>query len=233
MKTNKNLNIKAYLIIGPENTLNRPINDIVKVAIESGFTTIQIRSKKSSAREIIKIAKIVSDIIKKMKKEREVSLIINDRLDIVLAAKDLGIKIDGIHVGQKDIPVEICRKYLGEEAIIGLSPKKEDILEYIRKVDITNVDYFGIGPINKSKTKPDSGIDANGKFIKRTHEDIKKIVQISPIPIVVGGGVKSEDIPQLARTGADGFFVISAVTESKDPKKVAKQLVDLWDSNKK
>jgi triosephosphate isomerase len=52
-----------------------------------------------------------------------------------------------------------------------------------------------------------------------------------PIPIVVGGGVKLADIPQLAKTGVDGFFVVSAVTEADDPRLEAVRLVESWRSN--
>ena len=54
---------------------------------------------------------------------------------------------------------------------------------------------------------------------------------MSPKPIVVGGGVKAADIPALAKTGVDGFFVVSAVAGAEDPYAAAKELVDLWRAN--
>ncbi|NLZ52160.1 MAG: thiamine phosphate synthase, partial [Thermoanaerobacteraceae bacterium] len=124
--------------------------------------------------------------------------------------------------------VEVCREYLGEDSIIGLSARTHDIFEYIKTVDVSQIDYFGVGPLHETMTKPDCGVDLDGKVITRSFEEISKIAQISPVPVVVGGGVKLIDIPQLAQTGVDGFFVVSAVSEADDPKQAAVDLVKTW-----
>ena len=63
-----NLDISSYLVIGPENTLNRPVEQIVKDAVESGFKVIQIRSKVASARELIELTKKAAEVIKDLNK---------------------------------------------------------------------------------------------------------------------------------------------------------------------
>ena len=110
--------ISKYLILGRENTKNRTVEEVVKSAVEAGFTFIQIRSKEESAVEMIEDCLKVSDLLKKMGKSEQVSLVVNDRLDVILAARERGAKIDGIHVGQTDIPVDICRKYLGKTQLL-------------------------------------------------------------------------------------------------------------------
>lgn len=45
MNMRKKLDISAYLVVGPENTLGRPVGDIIRAAVENGFTCLQIRSK--------------------------------------------------------------------------------------------------------------------------------------------------------------------------------------------
>lgn len=112
MAKRNNFNIKAYLVIGPENTKGRDVIEIIEDAIRAGFTFIQIRSKEASARDLIDISLRASDLIDKMGKRDEVALVVNDRLDVILAARDCGANIDGIHIGQSDIPVDTCRKYL-------------------------------------------------------------------------------------------------------------------------
>jgi len=228
----RELDISAYFVVGPENTKGRPVVQIVKDAIDAGFTCLQIRSKIASALELIQLTKQVSSLIENKGKSDKVSLLIDDRLDVVLAARKMGIKVDGIHIGQSDIPAEICREYLGEESIIGLSARTHELFEYIKTTDVSNIDYFGAGPLHETKTKPDCGLDLDGKVVTRSFDDIKKLAELSPIPVVVGGGVKLEDIPQLAKTGVDGFFVVSAISEADNPKLEAAKLVEAWKENK-
>jgi thiamine monophosphate synthase len=75
-------------------------------------------------------------------------------------------------------------------------------------------------------------LDLDGNIITRSFANIAELAKLSPIPVVVGGGVKLADIPQLAKTGIDGFFVVSAVTGANDPKLEAIKLVESWRSNR-
>lgn len=231
MSIRDNLDISAYLVIGPENTNGRPVAPIIEAAVEAGYTCIQIRSKTASARELIDLAGQAAGIIADAGKSDEVALLVNDRLDVVLAARDFGIKVDGIHIGQSDIPADICRKYLGEDSIVGLSAETNELFDYVKTADVSPIDYFGAGPLHETETKADCGIGADGKVITRTFDDIRHLKALSPIPVVVGGGVKLSDIPQLAQTGIDGFFVISAIAGADDPKAEAVKLIEAWKAN--
>lgn len=228
MRIRKTFDISAYLVVGPENTKGRPVVTIVKDAVEAGFTCVQIRSKIASAHELIQLTRQASEVIAQAGKSEKVALLVDDRLDVILAARKQGIKVDGIHVGQEDIPVEVCREYLGEDSIIGLSARTHELFEYIRTVDASQIDYFGAGPLHETKTKPDCGLDQDGKVVTRSFADISKLAKLSPVPVVVGGGVKLADIPLLAQTGVHGFFVVTAVSEADDPKLAAASLVKAW-----
>ena len=231
MSIRKKLDISAYLVVGPENTKGMPVATIIKDAIEAGFTCVQIRSKVASARELIELTRQASDVISEADRADEVALLVDDRLDVILAARKQGIKVDGIHVGQADIPVEVCREYLGEDSIVGLSARTHELFEYIQTVDISQIDYFGAGPLHETITKPDCGLDRDGKVVTRSFADISKLAELSPIPVVVGGGVKLVDIPQLAQTGVDGFFVVTAVSEADNPQQAAADLVAAWNAS--
>lgn len=223
-----NFSIEKYLVIGPENTLGRPVEDVVEAAVKGGFTFIQIRSKVASAKELISICKKTADKIASLGKSNEVALVVNDRLDIVLACVQLGIKIDGIHVGQSDIPVDICRHYLGEDSIIGLSAPTKDLLEYVKKADVKNVDYFGAGPVHETATKPDCGMGEDGKVHTLVLDELAELSKLSPVPVVVGGGVKVTDLPAMKKNGIQGFFLVSAVAAAENPFEAAKELCDNW-----
>ncbi len=226
MNMRKQLDISAYLVIGPENTEGRPLEDIVRAAVYGGFTCIQIRSKEASAREMISCTASAARVI--AESGRPVTLLVDDRLDVVLAAHLQGIRVDGIHVGQSDIPVEACRKLLGEEAVVGLSARTDALLEYVRTADVSDIDYFGAGPLHATETKPDCGRDETGRIILRSFEELKELHRISPIPVVVGGGVKLKDLPELAATGVEGFFVVSAVAGAANPEQAAKEMAECW-----
>lgn len=231
MTIRDNLDISAYLVLGPENTLGRPVGDVVRQALDAGFTCVQVRSKACGARELMACAQEAADAIAAAGKQDEVALLIDDRLDVALAARDAGIKVDGVHVGQSDVPVEVCRKYLGEDAIVGLSARAHEMRAYIETADMSLVDYLGVGPLHETATKPDCGMDDDGRIITRSLEELADLHRVSPKPIVVGGGVKAVDIPALAKTGVEGFFVVSAVCGAEDPRAAAAELVDAWHAN--
>ncbi len=223
------VDVSAYLVVGRENTNGRPVSKIVEGAVKAGFTCVQIRSKIASAREMLEDCRECAQVIAALGKSDSVALLVDDRLDIVLAAREQGIKVDGIHVGQSDIPVKVCRKYLGKDSIIGLSGPTKNLLEFVKTSDVSDIDYFGAGPVHETATKPDCGLDKeSGKVIIKTLDEIKQLGAESQIPVVVGGGVKLNDIASLRKTGVHGFFVVSAVAGADDPYQAAKALCDAW-----
>jgi thiamine-phosphate diphosphorylase len=227
----KKFDLMCYLIICPENVKEQNIETIVQKSIEGGVCFIQLRSKTSSTNELIKISKNIANIISKTNKN--VTFVINDNLSAVMQAIKYGIKIDGIHVGQNDTDVLICRQLLGKNAIIGLSVNtKELILKFQKPKYLQSIDYFGIAPMHLTDTKPDCYIDKNGKICELGIDKIKKLGNVCKIPFVVGGGIKKTDIPALASINASGFFVISAIVNSKNPKYATQKLIKLWKENK-
>ena len=230
MSMRHQFDLSSYLVIGPENTNGRPVAHIIAEALRAGFTFVQIRAKHAEAAEIIRLARATADAIAGQKKSDEVALVINDRLDVVLAARELRIKVDGVHVGQEDIPPAVCRKYLGVNAVIGLSARTSDLINYVENCDTSCIDYFGAGPLHATATKPDAGMDQNGKIVTRSLDELRALHRVSPLPVVVGGGVKADDLPALRATGVDGFFVVSAVAGAEHPYTAAKEMVRCWHS---
>ncbi|MEF2846392.1 MAG: thiamine phosphate synthase [Eggerthellaceae bacterium] len=224
----ESLDISAYLVIGPENTLGRPVSEVIRQALDAGFTCVQVRSKECSARELIEYTRQAAQVIASCDKSDSVALLVDDRLDVALAARMAGAKVDGVHVGQKDIPVDVCRALLGEDAIVGLSARVDELMEYVQTADMSLVDYLGVGPLHETQTKKDCGLAADGTLITRSFDELTQLHKVSPVPIVVGGGVKQRDLPDLKKTGVEGFFVVSAVCAAEDPYKAACDLVNTW-----
>lgn len=220
--------LSAYLVIGPENTNGRPIARVIAEAVCAGFTFVQIRAKHTDAREVIGLTRAAADVIAAQGRSDCVALVVNDRLDVVLAAREQGVKVDGVHVGQTDIPPDVCRKYLGADAIIGLSARTSELLDYVSHCDTSCIDYFGAGPLHATPTKPEAGRTASGEIVTRSLEELTQLHRISPVPVVVGGGVKAADLPALKATGVEGFFVVSAVAGAMHPYAAAEELVRIW-----
>ena len=226
----RKFDLSAYLVIGPENTHGRSVARVIAEAVRAGFTFVQIRAKGADAREVIELTRAASDVIAAQGKSDAVPLVVNDRLDCVLAAREQGIKVDGVHVGQTDIPPDVCRKYLGTDAIVGLSARTTELLDYMAHCDTACIDYFGAGPLHATPTKPEAGRTASGEIVTRSLDELAALHRISPIPVVVGGGVKAADLPALRATGVEGFFVISAVAGAEHPYSAAEELVCLWNA---
>ena len=226
--TRKKFDLSAYLVIGPENTDGRPVARIIAEAVRAGFTFVQIRAKHAEAREIIELTRAATDVIAAQEKSDTVALVINDRLDVVLAAREQGIVVDGVHVGQGDIPPDVCRKYLGADAIVGLSARTTDLLDYAVHCDTACIDYFGAGPLHATPTKPEAGRTATGEIVTRSLDELTQLHRVSPVPVAVGGGVKASDLPALRATGVEGFFVVSAVAGAVHPYAAAEEMVRVW-----
>ena len=222
------IDLSAYLVIGPENTHGRSVVRVIAEAVRAGFTFVQIRAKGADAREVIELTRAAADVIAAQGKSDAVSLVMNDRLDCVLAAREQGIKVDGVHVGQTDIPVDVCRKYLGADAIVGLSARTTELLDYVAHCDTACIDYLGAGPLHATATKPEAGRTASGEIVTRSLDELAALHRIRPGPVVVGGGVKAAALPALRATGMEGFFVISAVAGAEHPYSAAEELVELW-----
>lgn len=220
--------ISSYLVVGPEDTHGRPVVDIVRDALRAGITMVQLRAKHSDAKEMIALCEQIAQCIAQEGKQEQVRFVVDDRLDVVLAARDAGIRVDGIHVGQSDIPVQVCRKLLGPDAIVGLSAHTVELISMIAELEPGIVDYVGAGALHPTSSKADAHLIENAGEDSHALADIAALCRVCPYPVVVGGGVTVDDLPQLAQAGAQGWFVISAIAGADDPYRAASELVSTW-----
>ena len=199
--------LRKYLIMGSQNCLRDPV-EVLQEAIDGGITAFQFREKGAgslSGDEKISLGLRLREICN----QNNIPFFIND--DIDLAER---LDVDGIHVGQDDMPVDILReKY--PDLIIGLSVSNEQELKGSR-VDLVN--YLGAGPIfptlTKDDVKPVVGVD----WIT----SIKK--QYEQIPIVGIGGINTSNASSVIQAGAQGVAVITAVTQAENIYSTVKKL---------
>ncbi len=186
--------------------------ELAKLAIDGGADTIQFRQKSGETREMI----LVAEEMQALCKRAGVTFITNDRVDIAIASH-----ADGVHLGQNDFPIDLARKLMGEEAIIGGSASS---MEEARKCLSEGADYIGFGPVYPTTSKEDAGPVGGIDLLRRVVEEI-------PLPIIAIGGLSTENTPMVMEVGSYGIAVISAVCCQKDPAEAARCLRRLLESN--
>ena len=144
--------------------------ELTRLSIAGGANTIQLRQKHGSTREMIEVARNM----KQTCAEAGVTFIVNDRVDVAMAAK-----ADGVHLGQDDFPIPLARELLGEDCILGGSA---GTMEEAQKCLAEGVNYVGFGPVYPTTSKDDAG-PVSGVDV------LKKVVEAIPIPIIAIGCV--------------------------------------------
>ncbi len=181
---------------------------LAMLAIKGGADTIQYRQKKGSTREMIRIATQMKQVCS----EYGVPLIVNDRVDVAMAAK-----ADGVHLGQDDYPIPQARELLGQEMIIGGSASN---MEEVEKCFIDGADYVGFGPVYSTTSKEDAG---SVKGLAGLAEVVKAI----DVPIIAIGGIGLENVSEVLQTGVHGIAVISSVCCQEDPEQATRSLYQI------
>ncbi len=221
--------LRAYFVVGPDDTKGRPVTDVVAAALRGGATFIQLRAKHADTRDLTAMAEAIAAVIAQAGKADTVAFVIDDRVDAAWQCRELGIKVDGVHIGQDDMAPGQARALLGPDAIIGLSAETLPHIEAANALPSGTIDYIGAGPLHYTATKPDAAaVEADGTKHALGIAGAQLLCEASRYPVVVGGGVHADDVPALARTAADGWFVVSAIAAADDPERATRELVQAW-----
>ncbi len=180
--------------------------DLARLAVQGGAGVIQFRQKEGETRELIETAAALKEICRR----GGALLIVNDRVDVALAAG-----ADGVHLGRGDFPIGPARRLLGAERIIGGSADSvEEALECMNQ----GADYVGFGPVFPTSSKDDAGpvtgLESLGRVVRAVH-----------VPVIAIGGITQENARHVIRAGAHGIAVISAVCCRDDPAAAARGLL--------
>lgn len=206
-----------YLVTDVALCAARGVVETVRQAVDGGVTCVQVRAKDLSAAECLALVTEVADAV-----GDRVPVIIDDRVDVYLAARHRGAAVHGVHVGQSDLPVDSVRALVGRDAIVGWTANTVDHLEAAGDLLPGTVNYLGIGVIRATTTKPNHpaplGIDGFERLRRHT-----------ALPCVAIGGINEGDIAALRRAGAAGAAVVSALCAAEDPRAVAVSFRREWD----
>lgn len=197
--------LSLYLVTDRELSLGRSLEWIVEEAVKGGVTMVQLREKDCSTCEFITLAVKLKETLSAY----NVPLIINDRVDVALAAN-----ADGLHIGQSDMDYATARRLLGYEKIIGLSVEN---MEQVYEVNEMDVDYIGISPVFSTNTKTDTAPPFGLK-------GITEVMAVSKHPAVGIGGINDTNAASILQAGANGIAVVSAICSANDPQEAAREI---------
>jgi thiamine-phosphate pyrophosphorylase len=178
--------------------------------IRGGAGIVQYRDKESETRDFYQMA----SRLRKVTSRFGIPFIINDRTDVALA-----VQADGVHLGQKDLPLHVARRMIGKERIIGISVSRWEEYEAV-----SHADYVGIGALFSTRTKTDAEL-SNIDLVQRIRSK-------TSLPLVGIGGISLDNVEAVIRAGCDGVAVISAILGSGQIEQCAKQFKEIIQSAK-
>ncbi|HEY5378840.1 MAG TPA: thiamine phosphate synthase [Pseudolabrys sp.] len=208
------VDLRLYALLDPAVAGGRALTDLA-TRIAGRATLVQLRDKHGSTRAMMQEARALREVLE----PAGVPLLINDRVDVALAAE-----ADGVHIGQDDMPVPDARLLLGRTAIIGLSIKT---LDEAKAAPLELLDYVAIGGVygttSKENTKAPIGLDGLRAVVQAIR------ARKANFPICAIAGINASNAAAVIEAGADGVAVISALSRSDDPAQAAQELLGVVD----
>lgn len=183
-----------------ENTLCEQVEE----ALKGGATFVQLREKELDYNTFLKEAIEIKELCGKYK----VPFVINDNADIAVKAN-----ADGVHIGQKDMPIDYVRRVIGNNKILGVSAQTVEQAVHAEKM---GADYLGVGAVFTTGSKSDAD--------DVSYETLKAICEAVSIPVVAIGGIGTGNISQLTGSGICGVAVISAIFAADNIEKSTAEL---------
>lgn len=200
------MNWDLYVVTDEELSHGRSHREIAIEAVKGGAGIIQLREKNKGARETYENAVAMREICK-----NKAIFIVNDRLDIALAAG-----ADGVHLGQDDLPLSVARKIAGDDFIIGISVGS---LEEASQAIKDGADYIAVSPVFATLSKADAGPEHGLSLVHEIHE------RYPDIPLIGIGGLNAENAEDAIHAGLTGIAVISAVVSQDNIAEAARNLL--------
>jgi len=201
--------ISLYGILDPERSRGRSLAELARLSVAGGVSLLQLRDKHGATRRMVETALAIKAAIRGM----GVPLLVNDRVDVAMAAG-----ADGVHLGQEDMAAEDARRLLGRDAIIGLTIKT---IADVEAAPVSLIDYACIGGVfdTQSKANPHAigiaGWQACAGLMR---------IRAPGLPIGAIAGIDEANAADVMRAGADGVAIISALYMADDVEAASRRL---------
>src|ERR1700691_410385 len=209
------LDLRLNAIIDPERAGGHDLLDLTRAVAAGGATLGQFRDKKRDTGAIVEKARAIKAILAPL----NIVFVVNDRIDVALAAG-----ANGVHIGPDDMTPEDARHLLGPDAIIGVSIKTVAAAE---AAPVELIDYAGVGGVyatlSKEQKTPAIGVDGFARVAGALRR------RVPALPIVGIAGIDAGNAGAVMGAGADGVAVISALSGSRDAVAAARTLREVVD----
>jgi thiamine-phosphate pyrophosphorylase len=207
--------LRLYALVDPERAAGHPLDDLAHAVADGGASLIQLRDKLGETRAMVETARAIKSAL-----GGRAPLLINDRVDVALAAR-----ADGVHLGQEDMAAIDARRLLGPHALIGLSIKT---IAQAEAAPIEFLDYVCVGGVfatsSKDNREPPIGVEGFRAILSVLRE------RTPDLPVGAIAGIDASNAGELIEAGADGVAVISALSLTSDPAAAARGLRGVVDS---
>jgi thiamine-phosphate pyrophosphorylase len=185
--------IRLMLVTDDALVEGRDLVALARAAERGGVTSVQLRLKRATARELVTLARALVQAL-------DVPVLVNDRPDVALAAGAAGV-----HLGPDDLPVALARRMVPPGFVVGASVGSD-----AEAAVAGAADYWGIGPWRVTRTKADAGEPLSPDAFRRL------VARSNGIPCIAVGGVEPGDFIQVRSAGGVGVAVGSGILGGED-----------------
>jgi thiamine-phosphate pyrophosphorylase len=211
----KPLDLRLNAIVDPQRAGGRDLAELARRAAAGGATLIQLRDKNGETRRLVEEARAIKAALEPY----AIPFVVNDRVDVALAAR-----ADGVHVGPDDMTPQDARALLGPDAIIGVSIKS---VEAAAAAPVAIIDYAGVGGVYVTLSKAQENPPIGAEGLARVAAALRR--RAPALPIVGIAGIDLTNAAPVIAAGADGVAVISALSLADDPTAAARALREVVD----
>ena len=203
--------LRLYLLADVGLAPAERLASIVTAALRGGVTAVQLRAKEATTLELLELARSLNAV----SHEAGVPFIVNDRVDVALAAEADGAHVG--HIGEEDLSPHDARRLLGPDAIVGVSI---GTAQEARMATSQGASYVSAGPMFATSTKSNAGPAAGENLLRSVRAATR-------LPLVVIGGITAQRSAALYAAGADGVCVGAAIVRAPDPEAAARAFFQL------
>jgi thiamine-phosphate pyrophosphorylase len=200
------VDFRLLLVTDRSQVQGRSLPSVLRQAVGAGVPAVQLRERDLPAGELLQLARE----IRSFTAPRAVSLIINDRVDLMLA-----LNLNGVHLRANSLPITAVRQLVGNDRLVGISTHS---LAEVQKANRDGADYVVFGPIFDTPSKRPFGAPAG-------LETLAKVCRESAVPVFAIGGITSASVPEVRRAGAHGVAVIGAILARDDVAAATKDML--------
>jgi thiamine-phosphate pyrophosphorylase len=205
--------LRVYLLADAGLVPAASLPSIVAAALRGGVTAVQLRAKDATTLELLELARNLNALCN----QAGVPFIVNDRVDVALAAEADGAHVG--HIGEEDLSPHDARHLLGPTAIVGVSVGTGPEAHMATS---QGASYVSAGPMFATSTKLNAGPAAGEALLRRVRA-------ATGLPLVVIGGITAQRAGLLYAAGADGVCVGAAIVRAPDPEAAARAFVESFE----